>query len=238
MLTPKRYRGVEFLDDPNVDPAIRARSLADVAASNRWFGGLRAAIAELRAVIHEIDGPATFLDVGTGAADIPARAARIASDLGVPLTTIGVDYAPSLLVTARSHVTHVACASAFSLPFRDHSVDIVMCSQLLHHFDSGQSIHLVRELNRVARRVVILSDLRRSWIAAVGFWLAAVGLRFHRVTRHDGVVSVLRGFTSTELAQLVGTATGVTPLVQHRLGYRLTTHWTPLVRDEIARGAA
>ena len=238
MLTPPRYRGVEILDDPGVDPAVRARSLADVAASNRWFGGLRAAIAELYGMVHELERSATLLDVGTGAADIPAHAAAIASNRGISLTTIGVDYARSLLATARLRVTHVACASAFALPFRDHSVDVVMCSQLLHHFDTAEAVHLVRELDRVARRVVIVSDLRRSWFAAAGFWLAAVGLRFHRVTRHDGVVSVLRGFTSTELAQLVRAATGVTPVVHHRLGYRLTTRWTPLVRGEAARGAA
>jgi len=227
MLTPARRRGVEFLDDAGVDAQIRFQAQRDVARSNTLLGGLRAALVELRSALRETGGSQTLLDVGTGLADIPVRAAALARTLGVPLTTIGLDDAPSLLVAAHGSITHGVCASALALPFRDHSIDIVMCSQLLHHFDWPEAERLVRELNRVASRAVIISDLRRSWIAAVGFWVIALILRFHRVTRHDGVVSVLRGFTSDELRRLVARATGATPTIHHRLGYRLTARWIP-----------
>jgi ubiquinone/menaquinone biosynthesis C-methylase UbiE len=227
VLTPARRRGVEFLDDAGVDPEVRFQAQRDVARSNTVLGGLRAAMAELREIFRASHGSLTLLDVGTGLADIPARASVVAARVGVPLTTIGVDDAPSLLVAARGSITHGVCASALALPFRDHSIDIVMCSQLLHHFDWPEAEQLVRELNRVASRAVIASDLRRSWIAAGGFWVIALLLRFHRVTRHDGVVSVLRGFTAHELRQLVARVTGATPTVRHRLGYRLTARWTP-----------
>ena len=236
MLTPARRRGVEFLDDPNVDPDVRHHAQSDVARSNRILGGLRAAIAELRDVIGEIPGDLTLLDVGTGLADIPERATAVAADAGVVLTTIGVDEAPTLLVAARGSITHGVCANAFALPFRDHSVDVVMCSQLLHHFDWPDAERLLRELNRVAAHAVIVSDLRRSWIAAGGFWIVASILRFHRVTRHDGVVSVLRGFTTGELRRIVKTATGVTPSVHRRMGDRLTARWAPRITIDRPRG--
>jgi 2-polyprenyl-3-methyl-5-hydroxy-6-metoxy-1,4-benzoquinol methylase len=226
-LTPARRRGVEFLDSPDVDPDVRHRAQANIARSNRLLGGLRAAIVEVRGVIGDGAGSPTLLDVGTGLADIPERATAAAARSGVKLTTIGVDEAPSLLVAARGCVTYGVCASAFALPFRDHSIDIVMCSQLLHHFDWPEADRVVRELNRVAARAIIVSDLRRSWIAAAGFWIVSVVLRFHPVTRHDGVVSVLRGFTAVELERVVKTATGATPRVRRRLGYRLTARWSP-----------
>jgi hypothetical protein len=69
--------------------------------------------------------------------------------------------------------------------------------------------------------------LRRSLVAAAGFWLGSFPLRFHPVTRHDGVVSVMRGFTPSELASIVERATGQRPIVTRRLGFRLTTSWTP-----------
>src|SRR5262249_6464276 len=100
-------------------------------------------------------------------------------------------------------------------------------SQLMHHFDEPGARRLIRELNRVARRAVIVSDLRRSWIAAAGFWTVSVLLGFSPITRHDGVVSVLRGFTPSELAGGVSAETGVTPVVHRRLGYRVTARWTP-----------
>ena len=55
-----------------------------------------------------------------------------------------------------------------------------------------------------------------------GFWLVSFPLRFHPVTRHDGVLSVLRGFTTRELAAIVGEATGHPPRVERHLGFRLT----------------
>ena len=68
-------------------------------------------------------------------------------------------------------------------------------------------------------------------LAAWGFWVVSWPLRFHRVTRHDGYVSVLRGFTVDELARHVLVATGQQPDVRRHLGYRITATWRP-------RGAA
>jgi len=222
VLTPARRRGVEILDDPSVDPAIRARSIADVTRSNQLLGGLRAAVLAIREARVGLPKGATLLDVGTGLADIPARARANGS-----LTTMGVDEAYSLLAAARDRVDHVVCANALALPFRDRSIDIVCCSQLLHHFEFADAELVLREMTRVARHAVVVSDLRRSWFAAVGFWLVSFPLAFHRVTRHDGVVSVFRGFTSAEVSALVERATGVTPIVKRRLGFRLTARWTP-----------
>jgi hypothetical protein len=54
-------------------------------------------------------------------------------------------------------------------------------------------------------------------------------LRYHRVTRHDGVVSIFRGFTARELNELIRAATGVAPIVRRRLGFRLTARWSPRI---------
>src|SRR5439155_4607704 len=143
----------------------------------------------------------------------------LARDAGLGLTTIGLDAARTLLVADRERVDHAVCADALRLPFADHSLDIVLCSQLLHHFEASGALRVLTELNRVARHAVIVSDLRRSWVAAAGFWLVAFPLRFHAVTRHDGLVSVLRGFTATELAGLIASSTGARVVVRRRFGY-------------------
>lgn len=227
MLTPARRRGIEILDDPSVDPELRERSIADVTRSNRLLGGLRAATATFGEVLPALADGATILDVGTGLADIPERLRAVARARARRLTTIGVDEAYSLLHADRARLDAAVCANGLALPFRDHSIDVVMCSQVLHHFDDAAAGRLLREMSRVARRAVIVSDLRRSWIAAAGFWLVSFPLRFHRVTRHDGVVSVLRGFTADDIQRLVKRATGTVPVVRRRLGWRLTARWTP-----------
>ncbi|HEY2853124.1 MAG TPA: methyltransferase domain-containing protein [Gemmatimonadaceae bacterium] len=236
LFVPEREQSAEILDDPSVDPADRARSLSDVERSNVLFGGRRAAMLALRPLFDELSEPSTtnqhrpqaiLLDVGTGLADLPWRAREIARRRGLDLRTIGVDGALSLVDAARTRLTHGICGNALALPFPDRSVDIVLCSQLLHHFDRERALAVVAELDRVARHRVIISDLRRSWLAAAGFSLAAIALRFHPITRHDGRISVLRGFTEGELGGMVVTATRVQPAIRRRLGYRLTASWTP-----------
>ena len=226
MLTPTRRRGIELLDDPRVDPTARHRAQEDIRRSNVWLGGLRAALNELRAVIAPQENM-VVLDVGTGLGDILAGASRDVERAGGSITTIGVDGAISLLSAARGNATGMVCADALALPFRDRSVDVALCSQLLHHFTDADIERLLRELHRVTRRAVVVCDLRRSWFAAAGFWLVSFPLRFHPITRHDGVVSVLRGFTTDELRRHVSAATGASPRITRRLGFRLTARWTP-----------
>lgn len=228
LLTPQRRRGHEILDDPEVDDALRARSLADVARSNTIFGGSRAVLAELETVLATNESHSlSLLDVGTGIGDIPAHVRETWSARGLTLTTFGVDISACLLHQARASGLLPICADALALPIASKSVDIVICSQTLHHFESSDALIVLRELDRVARKRVIVSDIRRSWLAAAGIWLASYPLRFHPVSRHDGVVSVLRGFTTGELSQLVRTATQQTPVARRRIGFRATASWIP-----------
>lgn len=213
-LTPSRRRGVEVLDDPATPDHVREGAMRDVGRSNRLFGGTRAV---LRALPSVGGARLTALDVGTGTGDIPGRMRGV--------TTIGLDISEPLLRIARSRVGAVVAGSVLALPFRDGSADIVTCSQLLHHFEGRDIATLVRELDRVSRRLVIVSDLRRSWFAAGGFWVASTALRFHPVTRHDGVVSVLRGFTARELQDIVRGAVGREPRIRRSAFWRLTLVW-------------
>jgi SAM-dependent methyltransferase len=225
VLVPERRRGFEILDDRSTDPALRERSLRDVTRSNLLLGGLRAVLAELSRALPSLGASASLLDVGTGLADIPHAARERARRRGVALTTFGIDEAETLARVTERLLDGSACADARRLPFADASIDVVTCSQLLHHFTDDEIPAVLRELDRVARRCVIVSDLRRSWLAACGFWLVAWPLGFHRVTRHDGVVSVLRGFTPDELRAHVLTATGRRADVRRHLGFRITASW-------------
>lgn len=227
LLAPRRRRGVELLDDPSVAPEVMTRSMRDVERANHIFGGMRAALAELEPTFSELPASATMLDVGTGAGDIAESARASAASHGVALKTIGFDSSEALLSGHRARNDCVVVGKALQLPFANRSVDIIMCSQLLHHFPESDAVELIREMNRVARIRVVISDLRRSWMAAGGLWLASFVLGFHSVSRHDGVVSIMRGFLPRELAALVGSAIGQPSEARQRLGFRVTTSWRP-----------
>lgn len=225
MFTPARRRGTEILDDPSADAALALRSLRDIRLANRLFGGQRAVLHEVRALLIAGHAPRVLLDIGTGLGDIPAAAARHALAHGVQMHTIGLERDPHLAQAARAACTHALAGDALSLPFGDDTVDVVTVSQVLHHFEEAEAVQLLRECTRVARHAVIVGDLRRHWLAVAGLWSSSFALGFHPVSRHDGVLSVLRGFTRSELHALVHRATGHEAVVRHRLGYRITAVW-------------
>lgn len=226
-LTPARQRGVEILDARDVPASVRVRSHRDIAIANALLGGTRAVLAALGDCRPHLAPEATFLDIGAGTGELCARARRFCAHHGIALDTIALDLVPHLAARARHPAGQAICASALQLPLASDSVDVVACAQLAHHFEGDDLATLLREMHRVARRRVIVCDLRRSWIAAAGIWLASFPLGFHAVSRHDGVVSVLRGFTAPELASAVHDACGVRPTVRHHAGFRLTASWTP-----------
>lgn len=227
LLASQRARGIEILDNPDIEPEVMTRSMRDVVRANKLFGGRRAALAELVPALPGLRGNGDMLDIGAGLGDITAAAKTIANSVGVTLRTIGIDSSPPMLAMQRGSLDAVVRGDALALPFADRSIDIVMASQVLHHFHAEDAIIFVREMNRVARWRVVISDLRRSRIAAAGLWLGSFPLGFHPISRHDGVVSVMRGFTPAELAEIVEAATGQRPEVHRRLGFRLTTSWNP-----------
>ena len=234
----------ELLDDPGVDDAIRLRALAEVAVANAYLGGTRVVLRELRRALRQRPRERlTILDVGTATGDIPAAIRAASRRWGIESRTIGVELSPVLTRTSHERGTLMIRADALRLPIATGGVDVVVCSQLMHHFSDAQAVCLARELTRVARRLVIVAELRRSWIAAGGFWLASRLLGFHPVTRHDGLVSVLRGFTRDELGAIAAGAGGHTPAVRRYFGYRVAAVWSPppprrtKTRTAAARGA-
>jgi SAM-dependent methyltransferase len=225
-LTPARRRGVEWLD-VNRDPVLQRRSHRDIALANRLFGGARAVQAELAPLLHGSGGSATLLDVGTGTGDIPDRLRRFASQHDVSLDVFGLDGRVELVRATREFPVAGVAGDALALPFAAQTFDFVIASQVLHHFANEDAVQLIREMHRVARRRVIIADLRRSWVAVAGLWLVSFPLGFHKVSRHDGVVSILRGFEVADLQELVRAAVDVSPRVRRRVGWRVTASWAP-----------
>ena len=222
-------RSEELLDDPRADAAVVVASLRDIARINRIFGGASAAADRVNEFLGAVPAGATvsLLDVGTGSGDIPRAAARLAARRGISVRVIGLE---RILAAAREAERGgelaVLVADGCCLPFASRSVDLVLCAKVLHHLPGEAGNRLLREMNRVARLGVVVADIRRSAVAAAGIWLASFPMQLHPVTRRDGVISVFRGFSGSELRDICAGA-GIAARVKRHPGWCLTAAWQP-----------
>lgn len=218
--------GTELLDDPAADPASVRRSLRHIARANRWFGGTASlAWALARATRGVARGSElSLLDLGTGAGDLPNAARRWARGRGISIRPLGLELSPVAAGLAVGAGVPAFVAGAVAPPVRDKSVDLVLVSQVAHHLSAAAVVSLFTAADRIARLAVIVLDLRRSAAARIAFAAGATLLGFDSVTRHDGLVSIRRGYTAAELHALTERA-GVHALVTRRPGYRVVAVW-------------
>lgn len=220
--------GVELLDDPAADPVTVAESLRNIARANRWFGGAAAVRHGLARTLRDTTPGQTLslLDLGTGAGDLPRVAERWGCRRGIQIKPVGLELSRAAAALAQHSGLPTVVGCAGTPPIRDKSVDIVLVSQVAHHLSPRSVVHLLRTCDRLARRAVILADLRRHPVAAAGFRLGGRLLGFDAVTLNDGVTSIRRGFSRAGLLALMAQA-GITGRVDATPGFRLVATWLP-----------
>jgi len=172
------------------------QNLRDLRFINRWTGARR----KLRSILRDRFQPNdsfSFLDVGAASGDI---AESIHAEF-TQARTVALDLdARNLRLAPQPKLA----GDAFHIPLRDNSCDVTHCSLFLHHFSNEECGRILREMHRVARKLVIIQDLHRHpvayrflpWTKGIFFW--------HPITVDDGMLSVAAGWRKDELFEILG----------------------------------
>lgn len=199
-----RADAVELLDGGCLSLPEIEQNLVDLARLNRLPGGTRTSVVGITQLVGADSAP-TILDVGTGSGDMPiAFAAR-----GWPTT--GVDQNPDVLLVARRAAAQhpliqIEAGDARSLPFDDKTFDVAHCSLLVHHFEPADAVIILHEMRRVARRGVVVNDLRRGLLPLLATAASVAAFGRTRVTWSDGLTSARRAYTLSELDNVLDAA--------------------------------
>ncbi len=223
-----RFQGAaELLDRPdNSDEEIR-ENLRDLERLNRHFGGMRTVLVRLDQMIGKhTPSSLTILDIATGGADIPRAICRWARRRRLPIAIEAVDQNDQVLAAATEWSIdfpeiRLRQAQVPPLPYPDRSFDYVIASLFFHHLTEAEGTLLLREMARVTRRGLLVNDLLRSRLACLLTALTTRLLSGNRLTRHDGPMSVLRGFRPEELHRMA-TEAGLTDVrLSRHLWFRI-----------------
>lgn len=222
----------EHLDGSLDDTATLDGNLADLARINRILGGTKLSISAIRQLVLATGAAAQWgadstgaggpvvrvIDVGTGAADIPVALAAAAGPWSSVVVT-AVDSRPEILAAAerrnpvlRTHPrVSLALADGRALPWPDGAFDVGHASLVLHHLERPEAVAFLTEVRRVARLGVVINDLDRGRLTLLGARVLLNLMTRNAWTRHDGVLSVRRAWTTSEAEELMREA-GLRPI--------------------------
>jgi ubiquinone/menaquinone biosynthesis C-methylase UbiE len=197
---PDRRDEAELMDAPGLPEAEVEDAYRILRRVNKQLGNLRTIRGEFRRFVREDaadQSEIAVLDVGSGSGDIPEAIGRMLPERSV--NVVALDRDATAVTSARRRSLSVVRGDALRLPFADRSMDLVIAVKFAHHFHGPSLDRLLGEMSRVARRRVVVLDIRRHWIAYWGFRAWSLVFTSNRLVRHDGPLSVLRGFTPEEL---------------------------------------
>ncbi len=106
-----------------------------------------------------------------------------------------------LLFQKEKRVRVIRC-DLFELP--EGCADLVTATQFIHHFSDEELPRAVRAMLHASRMGIVINDIHRHWIAWMAVWIAAHSISPNRYIRHDGPLSVAKGFTSSDWEELRG----------------------------------
>jgi ubiquinone/menaquinone biosynthesis C-methylase UbiE len=105
----------------------------------------------------------------------------------------------------------------------ERGVDVILCTQALHHFPPGMIARMMGEAARAARFGVCIVDGERSWttLGLVGLVGALYGRTY--TFYHDAVTSIRRMYYEEELSLIAQLAPGM-PEVRVETGIVAPSH--------------
>jgi ubiquinone/menaquinone biosynthesis C-methylase UbiE len=229
----RRSYELEHIDTGNYTAAEYDDCIGELQLVNRWMGDAHALKSTLfREVAAAGLREFSILDVGAGSGELLRVTATWARETGRSMRGVGLEMnarsALSILEESRGfpEISSVR-GDALSLPFDDRHFDYVICSLFTHHFVEEQIIRIFREMNRVARRRIIVIDLHRHPVAYFLYRTIAKLVLKNRLIRHDGALSILRSFKADELLALAKRAGLRDALVQRHFPFRLALNAQP-----------
>ncbi|MDX1463142.1 MAG: methyltransferase domain-containing protein [Marinirhabdus sp.] len=218
----------EILDDLDLKGPEMERMLHDLDVVNSWLGGENVTISGIEYLLAKAPSnrQITIVDIGCGDGAILRKLAEYGEKNGHDFKLIGIDANPNILDQAKNRSQDYANIeyghhNIFSDAPIPHNYDIALCTLFLHHFDNEQIKSILKTLGHQSQLGVIVNDLQRNWWA---FWLFRIFSSIFiktRIARHDGLVSVARGFKKKELDQLSKSLSGYT----HRISWKWAFRW-------------
>lgn len=196
---------LELMDRPQPVTIELERDLNNLRSLNRWFGSYALTRHFLQRWIKSGDR-LRIADLATGSGDIPRLIVKFARQTGAEVKVDALDQQSATLEIAKklnAEYPEITFIEGNILKWQPpEQYDIVLNTLALHHFSEEDAIALLRRCRELSRKWVLVSDLRRGWLATVGVYLLTALIFRNPMTKFDGRLSAARAFSFSEMRDL------------------------------------
>jgi 2-polyprenyl-3-methyl-5-hydroxy-6-metoxy-1,4-benzoquinol methylase len=214
---PARFDGSELMDVEQITAEELDLAYRQLDAVHGWLGNRRAVLRLLR----DCPGgkPGRVLDIGCGQG---ALLREIRDRLGAEVAGFDLRPAPPGLGLP------IACGNAAtdSLPM----ADVAVCVAMAHHLTVEELVATIRNVARSCNRLILLDLVRHP----APYWLFRVFVApvLGRINALDGLTSIRRSFTASEMRRIVDEAlAGAAERRVSRLRHTVALFWIRQVVD-------
>lgn len=203
-----RVMQAEMMDDPALAGPEHVQALRGLARLNWWSGAARHVWRPIRALAMDSGAsPVRVLDVACGGGDGAVELWRRAQREGMDVDVEGCDLSERAVVAAQQRAEEAGAAMRFfqrdvvrdGLPT---GYDVITSSLFLHHLGSESLRRFLADAARVAHRMVVHCDLRRTWWGLALAHVATRALTRSPVVHVDGPRSVRAALSIHEMREL------------------------------------
>lgn len=206
--TSRRSEATEIMDNFSMEGEILRDALDKIAGINRLLGGNKISIQGVNALLRsgKERGEIRILDVGCGNGDMLRTLADFAIKkqfkfhlTGIDANSFTIGYARQLSENYEN--IHFQCADIFEEIHSENNYDLILCTLTLHHFKDEEILKLIRSFKEKSRLGIVINDLQRSALPYYLFTALCFIFRLNKMSKQDGLVSILRGFKKADLQQ-------------------------------------
>lgn len=204
--TKYRTSEPEIMDDFALEGETLRDALDKIAKINQLLGGNKLTLQGVQSLLTKAnsDKELTIVDIGCGNGDMLRTLAKYAEKHKLKFKLIGIDANPFTINHAKelsqqySSISYL-CEDIFEDNFNSLHYDIVLCTLTLHHFKDDEIIQLMSVFYKNTNIGIVINDLQRSSIAYRLFQALCLVFSLNKMSKEDGLVSILRGFKKKEL---------------------------------------
>ncbi|RUT35730.1 methyltransferase domain-containing protein [Paenibacillus zeisoli] len=202
-----RAKEDELMDDFSMGGEELSEALQHLRRLNRIFP---AAAPTLHGVdkLWQANGrppKLSILDVGAGSGDINTKLLKWADRKGISLQITLVDMTVEACEEARRLFREEPRVKVIQGNVKDldeRAADIVTGSQFIHHFDGEELVDMVAHMLQASRYGIVINDIHRHAVSYTAVWLMTRLISRNRYIRHDGPLSVAKGFKGRDWREL------------------------------------